>query len=140
MIDRAVTHRRAAFAFVFLAPFLTLLLYALPTLGGTHTLRGYIANRFTGNSAWHAVAEYRVWVIPRGIAFTPTLRIERLGLALFAEAGTVADSLGKLPDAAVHTSYGIGFRMALERTALFRVDLGFSPEGTNLTIAFGLSF
>ncbi|HEV8310664.1 MAG TPA: BamA/TamA family outer membrane protein [Methylomirabilota bacterium] len=114
--------------------------YALPSLGGTHTLRGYIANRFTGNSAWHAVAEYRLWVIPRGVAFTPTLRIERLGFALFAEAGTVADSLGKLPDAAVHTSYGIGFRMALERTALFRVDLGFSPEGTNLTLGFGLSF
>ncbi len=114
--------------------------YALPSLGGTHALRGYIQNRFTDDSAWHAVAEYRFWVVPRGIAFTDVLRIERLGLALFVEAGSVAGSLEALPDARVHTSYGIGFRMALERAAIFRADLGFSPEGTNLSVGFGLSF
>jgi hypothetical protein len=114
--------------------------YDLPSLGGTHTLRGYIANRFTGQSAWHGVAEYRFWVIPRGFAFTPTVRIERVGLALFGEAGTVADSLGDLPDARVHTSYGVGLRVSLERTALFRADFGFSGEGLNFTLSFGLSF
>ena len=114
--------------------------YALPSLGGTQTLRGYIQNRFTDNSAWHAVAEYRFWVVPRGIAFTDVLRIERLGFAVFAEAGSVAGSLGGLASATVHTSYGIGFRMALERAAIFRADLGFSSEGTNLSVGFGLSF
>jgi hypothetical protein len=114
--------------------------YSLPSLGGSNTLRGYIQNRFTDNSAWHAVAEYRFWVIPRGVAFTDVLRIERLGLAVFAEAGTVASSLGKLPDATVHYSYGVGFRMALERAAIFRADVGFSPEGPNISAGFGLSF
>jgi hypothetical protein len=114
--------------------------YELPSLGGADTLRGYIANRFTDNSAWHAVAEYRFWVIPRGFALTDLIRIERIGMALFYEAGTVADSLDKLPETRVHTSYGVGFRFSLERTAVFRADVGFSKEDVNVTVGFGLSF
>jgi Omp85 superfamily domain len=114
--------------------------YDRPSLGGTHTLRGYIANRFTDNAAWHASAEYRFWVVPRGFAVTPTIRVERIGLALFGDVGTVADSLGDLPSARIHTSYGIGLRVSLERTALFRADFGFSGEGLNFILAFGLSF
>jgi surface antigen Omp85-like protein len=114
--------------------------YTLPTLGGTQTLRGYPPNRWTDDSAWHASAEYRFWVIPRGIAFTDILRIERIGFAIFAEAGAVAPSLEAFPDSPIRTSYGIGFRMALERAALFRADIGFSPEGLNLSIGFGLTF
>ena len=52
----------------------------------------------------------------------------------------MAPSLGDLPSARIHTSYGIGLRIALERIALFRVDLGFSDEGTNISAGFGLSF
>jgi len=114
--------------------------YERPSLGGTDTLRGYIANRFTDNSSWHAVAEYRFWIIPRGFALTDTIRIERVGMALFYEAGTVADSLDKLPAARVHTSYGVGLRFSLERTAVFRADVGFSREDVNVTVGFGLSF
>ncbi|MGH7332958.1 MAG: BamA/TamA family outer membrane protein, partial [Candidatus Rokuibacteriota bacterium] len=114
--------------------------FTRPSLGGTHTLRGYIANRFTDDAAWHATAEYRFWVIPRGFGITRTIRIERVGLAAFVEAGTVAGSLDELPSARIHTSYGVGLRFTLERTALFRVDLGFSGEGPNLTVGFGLSF
>jgi hypothetical protein len=114
--------------------------YDLPSLGGASTLRGYIANRFTDDSAWHAVAEYRFWVIPRGFRLTRTIRVERVGLALFGELGTVAPSLDDLPQARIHASYGVGLRISLERVAMFRADLGFSDEGTNLTVAFGLSF
>ena len=114
--------------------------YMRPSLGGTHTLRGYIQNRFTDNASWHAVAEYRFAIIPRGFALTDTIRIERVGLAPFFEVGTVAESLRKLPDSRVHTSYGIGLRFALERTAVFRADVGFSREGVNVTVGFGLSF
>jgi hypothetical protein len=114
--------------------------YDLPSLGGGSTLRGYIANRFTDDSAWHAVAEYRFWVIPRGFRLTRTIRVERVGLAIFGELGTVAPSFGDLFQARVHASYGIGLRISLERLAAFRVDLGFSDEGTNLTVAFGLPF
>jgi hypothetical protein len=118
----------------------TLPFYERPSLGGSNTLRGYIANRFTDNSSWHAVAEYRPWIIPRGFALTDTIRIERVGMALFYEAGTVADRLDALPAARVHTSYGVGLRFSLERTALFRVDVGFSREDVNVTVGFGLSF
>ena len=114
--------------------------YQRPSLGGNNTLRGYIANRFTDNSSWHAVVEYRLWIIPRGFALTDTIRIERLGLALFYEAGTVADSLDALPDARIPTSYGVGLRFSLERTAMFRADVGFSREGPNVTVGFGLPF
>jgi outer membrane protein assembly factor BamA len=114
--------------------------YERPSLGGTETLRGYIANRFTDNSSWHAVAEYRFWVVPRGFALTDTIRVERIGMALFYEAGTVADGLDELPAARVHTSYGVGLRFSLERTAVFRADVGFSKEDVNVTVSFGLPF
>jgi hypothetical protein len=118
----------------------TLPFYERPSLGGSDTLRGYIANRFTDNSSWHAVAEYRFWVIPRGFALTDTIRIERVGMALFYEAGTVANSVDALPAARLHTSYGVGLRFSLERTAVFRADVGFSREDVNVTVGFGLSF
>lgn len=88
----------------------------------------------------HMTAEHRLWVIPRGIAFTDTIRVERIGVAPFVDVGTVANSLDKLPGARVHASYGLGLRFSLERTAMFRADIGFSPEGMNFTIAFGLPF
>jgi len=118
----------------------TLPFYERPSLGGTHTLRGYIANRFTDNTSWHAVAEYRFGIIPRGFALSDTIRVERVGMALFYEAGTVANSLDALPAARVHTSYGLGLRFSLERTALFRADVGFSSEDVNVTVGFGLPF
>jgi hypothetical protein len=114
--------------------------YQLPSLGGRNTLRGYIQNRFTDEAAWHATAEYRFWIVPRGMRVTDSINIERFGGALFYDIGTVAPSLDKLPDATIHDSYGVSFRFCLERSALFRADLGFSREGTNFTFTYGLSF
>jgi outer membrane protein assembly factor BamA len=111
-----------------------------PTLGGRNTLRGYIQNRFTDKSAWHAGVEYRFWFLPRGVAFTPSIRFERLGLALFAEAGSVGDGVGDLFDSRVLSSYGGSFRTALERQAHFRLDVGFSKEDVNVVFAYGYSF
>ncbi|MCA8954648.1 MAG: BamA/TamA family outer membrane protein [Planctomycetes bacterium] len=113
--------------------------YSLPSLGGSDTLRGFINNRFTDRTAWHAVAEYRFWAIPRGFALTDWVRVERLGLALFAEVGSVAPKVADLFDR-TQQSWGFSLRASLERTALFRVDFGFSDEDTNVTIAYGLSF
>lgn len=115
--------------------------YALPALGGTHTLRGYVPGRFTGGHTWHAGVEYRFWGVPRGFKITDALRVERLGAALFYELGSLtADDFGDLLDADVKQSYGVGFRMSLERSALFRIDLGWSEEDFNFTIGYGLSF
>jgi hypothetical protein len=114
--------------------------WALPTLGGRNTLRGYIANRFTDKAAWHATGEYRFWFVPRGYALTDSIRIERIGAALFYDIGTVEDNLQDLWSARIHDSYGVSLRISLERTALFRFDFGFSDEGTNFVITYGLSF
>ena len=114
----------------------------MPTLGGASTLRGFISNRWTGESAANAAVEYRPWLLPRGfpIPFFSRSRVERFGLALFAEVGTVADSISGLTDSQLHTTAGIGLRFTFERQALFRADLGFSVEGRQLIIAYGLSF
>ncbi len=114
--------------------------YALPSLGGPDSLRGYIANRFVDRAAWHATAEYRTWVIPRGFALTDAIRMERFGLALFYELGTVAPRVAELDDARIHDSYGVGLRMAFERTAVFRIDVGFSDEDLGVTAKFGMPF
>ncbi len=116
--------------------------YSLPTLGGSRTLRGFIEGRFRDRSLWHASAEYRFWVLTRGfpIPFTKSLRVERVGLALFADAGSVADDWPDLFESRVWANAGVGLRITLERDAPFRVDVGFSGEGVEVTGGFGLSF
>jgi hypothetical protein len=114
--------------------------YSLPTLGGTNTLRGYIQNRFTDRAAAHATIEYRIGLVPRGVTFTDTIRIERIGLGFFYDAGTVADGIEDLADGRFLDSYGLGLRIAFSREATFRVELGFGDEGSNFTLAFGNSF
>lgn len=114
--------------------------YLLPTLGGTDTLRGFVDGRWRDRAAWQGAAEYRFWVIPRGIPITRNIRIERLGLALFYEIGAVAEDVGAIFRSRVAQSYGVGFRIGLERAAIFRLDLGFSDDGLNFAAGFGLSF
>jgi hypothetical protein len=114
--------------------------FALPSLGGPYTLRAYIADRFTDRAAWHASAEYRFWVIPRGFRITDAIRIERLGLAPFIDLGTVAHDVPELARARVHQSYGIGMRAMLERAAVFRCDLGWARDTFQLNLRYGLSF
>jgi hypothetical protein len=116
--------------------------FSMPMLGGSRTLRGFIAGRFRDRSSWHASAEYRFWVLPRGfpIPYVDTMRVERVGLALFADVGSVAHDWPGLFSSTVRASLGIGFRLTLERAAPFRIDVGFSDEGVEVTAGFGLSF
>ncbi len=113
---------------------------ALPSLGGPETLRGYQAGRWRDDAAWHAVVEHRIWVIPRGFAVTPTIRVERIGVAPFFEMGTVGSDGIDVVQNNVKFSYGIGLRFLLERQAPFRVDFGFSKEGFNWAARFGYTF
>jgi len=116
--------------------------YSLPTLGGSRTLRGFITGRFRDRSMWHASAEYRFWVFTRGfpIPFTKALRVERVGLAFFGDTGSVANDWPDLFSSRVWASAGVGLRVTMERDAPFRVDVGFSSEGVEVTAGFGLSF
>lgn len=114
--------------------------YARPTLGGSDLQRGYIAGRWRDDASWTAAAEYRFWVIPRGFTVYRNIRVERIGGALFYEAGGVgADGCDLFDSRVIHT-YGFGARATIERAVLFRLDLGFSTEGVNLAAGFGLSF
>jgi hypothetical protein len=116
--------------------------YSVPTLGGSRTLRGFIAGRFRDRSMWHASAEYRFWLLTRGfrIPFTKALRVERVGLAFFGDTGSVADDWPDIFGSRVWASGGVGLRITLERDAPFRVDVGFSSEGVEVSAGFGLSF
>jgi hypothetical protein len=131
-----------AFGFTTQQAFGDLPFYSLPTLGGEDTMRGYIEGRFYDDASWLIISEYRVWVVPRGfkIPFTKTIRIERVGVAFFYEVGAVADDWPALFSAKVRHSYGVGLRMTLERTAPFRIDLGFSEDGLQVSLGFGLTF
>jgi hypothetical protein len=116
--------------------------FATPSLGGRRFLRGFVAGRFRDRSAWHGSAEYRFWILPRGFAvpYAKTFRVERVGLALFTDVGAVENDWSDLFHARVRVSYGVGLRVALERAAPFRVDLGFSEDGIQVTAGFGLPF
>jgi len=113
-----------------------------PSLGGNERLRGYIDGRFRDKASWWAGVEYRLWVLPRGfpIPFTRALRVERVGLAPFYELGSVAEDGFGLFDSPLLHSYGVSLRVTLERAAPFRVDFGFSDEGSTLIARFGLPF
>ena len=116
--------------------------FSLPSLGGSHKLRGFIEGRFRDRSLWYGSLEHRFWVLPRGfpLPFTETLRVERVGLAPFFDVGSVADDWWDLFSSRVRWSAGLGFLLTLERLAPFRIDLGFSDEGNEVTAGFGLSF
>lgn len=114
--------------------------YDLPSLGGRDTLRGFYADRFTDRAAWHAGAEYRLWVLPRGIPFSREVRIERIGLAPFADVGAVAGSWRDLPEPVPRWSVGCGLRLMFERAAVFRIDVAGSKEMTGVNVAFGMPF
>jgi hypothetical protein len=116
--------------------------FTLPTLGGSEVLRGYIGGRWRDRASWTSSIEYRFWVLPRGlpIPFTKAIRIERIGAALFYDVGAVGNDVPELVHSRVRHSYGVGLRMSLERSAPFRVDVGFSEDGVNVSARFGLSF
>jgi hypothetical protein len=113
---------------------------ALPNLGGSKTLRGFIDGRFRDDSSWHAGVEHRIWIIPRGFPIFRGIRVERLGVAPFIEAGSVAGSEFDLFESRVRYSYGIGLRALIERAAPFRLDFGISDEGYNVSARFGYTF
>ena len=61
------------------------------TFGATHVIDPL-------NEDIHASAEYRLWLLPRGVGLPGRIRIERIGAALFYDGGTVSDSVLELPD------------------------------------------
>jgi outer membrane protein assembly factor BamA len=114
--------------------------FALPTLGGSEEHRGFIAGRFRDRAAWFAAAEYRFWLLPRGLRLPRSIRIERIGAAFFYEAGAVSDGIKNLYGERVRHSYGVSLRISIDRSNPLRFDFGFSEEGMEFTLGYGLTF
>jgi outer membrane protein assembly factor BamA len=102
--------------------------YMLPTLGGSEDLRGFADFRFRDRNMVVFNAEYR-WEAFSG-----------LDLALFADAGQVAASARDIRVRDMKTAAGIGFRFNTAKKVFYRVDVGFSQEGTRVSMKFGNVF
>jgi outer membrane protein assembly factor BamA len=100
----------------------------LPTLGGSDDLRGFADFRFRDNNMVLFNAEYR-WEAFSG-----------LDLALFADAGQVAPTAREIDLRDMKTAAGVGFRFNTAKKVFYRVDVGFSEEGTRIFMNFGHVF
>jgi len=100
----------------------------LPTLGGSEDLRGYEDFRFRDRNLVVVNAEYR-WEAFSG-----------LDIALFADAGQVASRANDLRVSKMKTSAGFGFRFNTAKSVFYRIDVGFSQEGTRVSMKFGNVF
>jgi outer membrane protein assembly factor BamA len=101
--------------------------YKLPAIGGPARLRGYFAGRYRDNVFTMLQLEYRQYFW------------WKLGFAVFAGAGDVADELLNFSFSDLKYSYGAGlrFRFNEEQKVNLRMDLGFGNDG-NMGIYFGI--
>ena len=71
------------------------------------------------------------WIVEKGVYTS-------MQLAVFYEQGTVAPNAGELWRN-IKNSYGFGTRIVLS-SFVFRLDVGFSEEGSETTVFFGYPF
>jgi len=103
---------------------------AMPRMGGSNMMRGYVPNRNRDGALLAAQAEYR----------TPF--VWRLGAVGFAGAGTLAPGVGDLFTAAPYASYGAGVRFAARRgeRLQLRADYAFTGRSRQLYLGVGDAF
>jgi hypothetical protein len=103
--------------------------FLLPWLGSGDTLRGYPTGRFRDRSTMLYSAEWR-W-FPNRRAFD---------VAVFADAGQVAEDVDHLEFKNLTTDYGIGFRFHIPTRTLLRLDFARGHEGWRLVFSTGSPF
>jgi hypothetical protein len=103
--------------------------FLLPWIGSGDTLRGYPTARFRDRSTMLYSAEWR-WV-PNRRAFD---------VAVFADAGQVAEDVEHLEFKQLTTDYGIGFRFHGPTRTLLRVEYARGSEGWRLVFSTGAAF
>jgi outer membrane protein assembly factor BamA len=107
-------------------------------LGGENRLRAYPRERFSGAHMAFAGAEYRWNFIRDAKPFDYFIWKDvttSLQLAIFAEAGTVADTPSQLWSD-YRTDYGIGGRLVSASGSVYRADVAYGKEGSQATIFF----
>jgi hemolysin activation/secretion protein len=63
-----------------------------------------------------------------------------LDIALFADAGQVAARTQDLRLRDMKTSAGFGFRFNTAKSVFYRIDIGFSEDGAQVSMKFGNVF
>jgi outer membrane protein assembly factor BamA len=100
--------------------------YLQPTLGGSDDLRGFRSYRFYDDNLLVVNAEYR-WEAFSG-----------LDVALFFDAGKVTPKRSQLNFHDLETSVGFGLRFNAQNRTFLRIDTGFSHEGFQVWLKFGV--
>lgn len=91
--------------------------YAMPDLGGSSAMRGYIRGRYRDEHMLMGQVEYRLPIV------------QRLGMVFWGAAGSVAPSVSKLNDD-ILTSVGTGFRFRIKDKINLRADVGVGQNET----------
>lgn len=103
--------------------------FAMPTLGGSTTLRGFSEFRYRDTNAFLLNLEYR-WEAFSG-----------LDMALFGDWGTVAPTWDDVDFQHLKNDFGIGFRFNTFRSVFLRFDIARSrQEGVRFVTAFNGGF
>ncbi|GIW71476.1 MAG: hypothetical protein KatS3mg102_1018 [Planctomycetota bacterium] len=103
--------------------------YALPSLGGRDTLRGFLEGRFRDRHA----------VLLQGEVRFPIWRV--LAGAVFADAGRVFHDVTDPPFFKdFHVDAGLGLRLVIHPDILSRLDVAFSDEEVTFGLSFGQTF
>lgn len=107
----------------------------LALMGGESIMRGYYYGRYRDNHQLATQIEYRFLPIPLG--FT-----DRIGLAVFAGAGSVFNDINTLNTSDFVFSGGAGLRFLLfpKKDIWTRLDCAITSEGTGFYLFIGESF
>ncbi|MEL0609327.1 BamA/TamA family outer membrane protein [Vibrio echinoideorum] len=91
--------------------------YAMPDLGGSSAMRGYIKGRYRDDHMMMGQVEYRLPIV------------QRLGMVFWGAAGSVAPSVSELNED-ILTSVGTGFRFRIKDKINLRADVGVGQNET----------
>ncbi len=99
--------------------------YHLPNIGGASGLRGYIGERFTGESSLYFNSEIRWQLFHRYTSFIPF----KFGLKAFYDTGRVYSDFDDANGTNWHTGYGGGiFIVPMNEALSISIQVGFSDE------------
>jgi len=102
--------------------------FLMPELGGSHMLRGYPAWRFRDRNRLLFTGEYRWTAGPF------------VDMAVFVDAGKVAQRRTDLDLQDLKTSHGVGLSIHTAAQTIARIEFARSHEGTSVSLSFSPSF
>jgi outer membrane protein assembly factor BamA len=102
--------------------------YLQPVVGGSESVRGYRPFRFYGDQSLLMTAEYRYEVF------------SGLDMAVFADAGKVANRKRDIHFRDLESSIGVGMRFNVRNNVFLRIDTAFSHEGFQVWFKFNNVF